>query len=109
MATAHKVMVTTTRGNKQVVWPYSTADTNTTALLTTSGDSSVVFSSQDCWITDYVHSTQGTCTQVYVYFNQVRQPLIIYTASSQPAVNRQVKNNPIFVPAGTQVKFTTIT
>lgn len=110
MATAHKVMVTTTKKNgQQIVWPYSTADTNTTALVAPSGDTSIVFSLDDCYVTDYVHSTQGTCTQVYVYFNNVRQPIIIYTASSQPTVNRQVKSAPLYVPGGTQVKFTTIT
>jgi len=110
MATAHKVMVTTTKKNRQqMVWNYSTADTNGTALLTPSGDSTVVFSNDDCYITDYVHSTQGTCTQVYVWFNGVRIYPIIYTANSQPTVNRQIKSSPIFVPGGTQVKFTTIT
>jgi len=110
MATAHKVMVTVKNKSNQIkVYPYTTADTNTTAILAPSGEDAVVLSQQDCWIVDYVHSTQGTCTQVYVYFNDVRTGDVIFTVNSQPTVNRQVPNAPIFVPAGTRVKFTTIT
>lgn len=110
MATAHKVMVTVkNRSGALKTFPYTTADTNTTALLAPSGEDSVVFSSQDCFIVDYVHSTQGTCTQVYVYYNDMRTSDVIFTANSQPTVNRQIRNCPLFVPAGTRVKFTTIT
>lgn len=110
MATAHKVMATVKNKSGQIkVFPYTTADTNTTALLAPSGEDAVVFSTQDCWLVDYVHSTQGTCTQVYVYFNDMRISDVIFTANSQPAVNRQIRNSPIFIPAGTRVKFTTIT
>ena len=110
MATAHKVMVTVKNKQGQIkVFPYTTADTNTTALLAPSGEDSVVLSSQDAWIIDHVHSTQGTCTQVYVYFNDMRTSDVIFTVNSQPAVNRQIRSCPIYVPAGTRVKFVTIT
>ena len=110
MATAHKVMVTVRNARGQIkTYPYTTADTNTTAILAPSGDDEVVLSQQDCWIVDYVHSTQGTCTQVYPYFNNIRTGDVIFTAAAQPAVNRQIPNAPLFVPAGTRVKFTTIT
>jgi len=110
MATAHKVIATVRNKSGQVkVFPYSTADTNTTALLAPSGEDEVVFSLNDCWLVDYVHSTQGTCTQVYVYFNNIRTGDVIFTAASQPTVNRQIPNAPLYVPAGTRVKFTTIT
>jgi len=91
------------------MYNYTTADTNTTALLAPSGEDQVVLSASDAWIVDWIHSTQGTCTQVYLYFNNVRIPDIILTAASQPGVNRQVRSSPIYVPAGTLVKATTIT
>jgi hypothetical protein len=110
MATAHKVMVTVrNRSGKIQVFPYTTADTNTTALLAPSGEDAIVLSQQDAQIVDYVHSTQGTCTQVYMYFNDMRTSDVLFTAAAQPTTNRQVRNSPINVPAGTRVKFVTIT
>jgi hypothetical protein len=110
MATAHKVMVTVRNQSGQVkVFPYTTADTNTTALLAPSGSDAIVFSNQNSQIIDYVHSTQGTCTKVYIYFNNVQVPYVIYTAASLHTVNRQVRNAPIAVPGGTIVQFRTIT
>jgi len=110
MATAHKVMVTVKNAQgQQKTFPYTTADTNTTALLAPSGEDEVVFSSQDAWIVDYVHSTQGTCTQVYVYYNGMRTTDVLFTAAAQPTVNRQVPNAPLYIPAGTRVQFRTIT
>jgi hypothetical protein len=110
MATAHKVMVTTTKSNgQQKVWPYATADTNTTFMTNPAGSSEQVLSGDDCFITDYVHSTQGTCTKVYVYFNGALQPIVLFTAAAQPTVNRQVRSCPILVPGGTKVSFATIT
>jgi len=110
MATAHKVICTVrNRKGQSHVYTFTTADTTTTALLSPSGSDQIVLSQEDCWIVDWVHSTQGTCTQVYFYFNNVRIPEIILTAASLPTVNRQVPANPIFVPAGTLFKATTIT
>jgi hypothetical protein len=110
MATAHKVMVTVKNSKGQIkTLPFTTADTNTTAILSPSGEDAVVLSQNDCWIVDYVHSTQGSTTQVYVYFNDVRTGDVIFTAASQPNVNRQVPNCPLYVPAGTRVQFRTIT
>jgi len=110
MATAHKVMVTVRNARGQLkTFLYTTADTTTTAILAPSGEDAITLSQQDCWIVDYVHSTQGTCTQVYVYYNEVRTGDVIFTAASQPTVNRQIPNSPLYVPAGTRVKFTTIT
>jgi hypothetical protein len=110
MVTAHKVMVTVKDRNGIRVFPYTTTDVNTAFFLAPDGGNQLVLSSQDCYIVDLVHSTQGSCTQDYIWFNNVRLPDIIYTAASQPTgVNRQVRSNPLFVPAGTQVKFQTIT
>jgi len=109
MATAHKVIATLrNRAGQTHVCTFTTADTNTTALLSPSGADQIVLSQDDCWIVDWVHSTQGTCTQVYLYFNSVRIPEIILTAASQPGVNRQVRSSPIFVPGGTMFMATTI-
>ena len=110
MATAHKVMVTIrTKSGKIQTFPYTTTDTNAAFFLAPSGQDQIVLSGEDCWIIDEIHSTQGTCTQVYVYFNNVRIPDIILTAAEQPNVNRQIPSSPILVPAGTMVKFQTIT
>jgi len=110
MATAHKVMATLKKKNGQThVCTFTTADTTTTALLSPSGSDQIVLSQEDCWLVDWVHSTQGTCTQVYLYFNNVRIPDIILTAASQPGVNRQIPASPIFIPGGTLFKATTIT
>lgn len=109
MATAHKVMVTVAKGSALEVFPYTTTDVNAASLLSPSGESETVFSQSNTKIVDYVHSTQGTCTQVAIYFNGMLQPIKLYTASSQPTVNRQVRNCPIDVPGGTRVKFVTLT
>jgi len=104
MATAHKVMVTVrTKSGKQFVLPFSTTDLNTAFLLSPSGASDLVYSPEDSWIIDLVHSTQGTCTQDKVYFNGALQGYVIYTPNSLPTVNRQVRNCPIYVPGGTRV------
>lgn len=110
MATAHKVMVTVRNRRGQIkTYPYTTTDVNAAFLLAPSGGNSLVLSSEDCEIVDYVHSTQGTCTQVYVYYNNTNTGNVLLTANSQPTVNRQIRSCPIFVPAGTAVKFQTIT
>jgi hypothetical protein len=105
MATAHKVMVTVRKKNGQTkVFSYTTTDLNTAQLLAPSGSGSVVYSSEDCWIVDLAHSTQGTCTQDKVYFNNVDTGITLFTPNCLMTVNRQVRSSPIFVPGGTMVK-----
>lgn len=111
MATAHKVLVLVKNKRGQVKgFPYSTTDINAAFFLTPSGGSQIVFSDQDCWIIDIVHSTQGSTTKDYIFFNNVKLSDEIQTPAAQPNVNRQISpRSPIFVPGGTQVKFQSIT
>lgn len=110
MATAHKVMLTARKKNgEQKVFPYTTTDLNTAQLLAPSGSGDNVLSSEDVWIVDLVHSTQGTCTQDAIYFNNVDTGIRLYTPNLLPTVNRSVPQAPIYVPAGTVVKIIQLT
>jgi len=110
MATAHKVMITVKKKNGQTkTYPFTTTDLNTANLLAPSGAGDNVLSAEDCWIVDIVHSTQGTCTQDAIYFNNVDTGMRLYTPNLLPTVNRILPRNPIFVPAGTVVKVTQLT
>jgi len=110
MATAHKVFVTVRNRRGQIkTYPYTTTDVNAAFLLAPSGGNQLVLSPDDAQIVDYVHSTQGTCTQVAVFFNNADTGIRLPTASCQPTVNRLVRSAPIDLPAGTLVKFQTLT
>ena len=110
MATAHKVIVRVKTISGFKVFPYTTTDVNAAFFLAPDGGNQLVLDQNDCWIVDVVHSTQGSTTQDYIFFNNVRIPDIIQTPASLPTVNRQIStSSPIFVPAGTQVKFQSIT
>lgn len=110
MATAHKVMlVAKNRSGQSKVFSFTTTDANTAFLLDPSGGSSRALSSQDCWIADIVHSTQGTCTQDKIYFNETDTGIVLYTPNMLPTVQRILPRNPIFVPAGTMVKIQQLT
>ncbi len=110
MATAHKVMVTVRKKNgQQQVFPYTTTDLNTAQLLAPSGSGDNVLSRDDCYIVDIVHSTQGTCTQDAIYFNNVDTGMRLFTPNLLMTVNRILPRYPIFLPGGTVLKVIQLT